>query len=60
MEATIFLVRRIHCDHDAAEIGIKDAILVPITVVLMPGPSSPGFGVLEDHLGMVVVGFVFE
>jgi hypothetical protein len=55
LEASVFACRRIDRDHHAAEIRKEDAILIPIAVVLMPGPGPTGAGVLQDHLGVVMI-----
>ena len=42
LKAAIFASGWIDRYERAAEIGCKDAILIPITVVLMPGPGATG------------------
>lgn len=60
LKATILPGRRIDGYHDAAEIREEQTILVPISIVLMPGPGATGFGVLENHFGMVVIDFSIQ
>lgn len=60
LHAAIFGGGGIDGDGDAAEVWGEDAILVPVAIVLMPGPSATDFGVFHDHFGVVVVGFVAE
>ena len=55
LEAAVFTGRRINGHHHAAQIRIEHTILVPVPVVLVPGPCATDLGVLEDHLGMVMV-----
>ena len=47
-------------DHHGAEVGKKDPVLIPITIVLMPGPGTADLGILENHLGVIVIGLVLE
>src|ERR1700730_1855263 len=55
LKATVFASGWIDSNGCAAEIGRKDAILIPVTVVLMPGPGAAGLRIFHDHLRMVVI-----
>src|SRR5471030_1655871 len=55
LQAAVLFGGRIHRDRGAAEEREQNAVLIPIAVVLVPGPGAAGPGVLHDHLGMVVV-----
>lgn len=39
-EASVFRRCRIDRDHDTTEVGKKEPVLIPISIVLMPGPGS--------------------
>src|SRR5260221_9188550 len=60
LKAAIFASGWIDSDERAAEIGCKDAILIPVTVVLMPGPGATGLRIFHYHLRMVVINLAVE
>src|SRR5271165_6497731 len=59
-KAAIFASGWIDSNRCVAEIGGADAILIPVTVVLMPGPGAAGLRIFHDHLRMVVINLVVE
>src|ERR1700730_1700133 len=60
LKAAVFASGWIDSNGCAAEIGRKDAILIPVTVVLMPGPGAAGLRIFHDHLRMVVINLAVE
>src|ERR1700757_1540922 len=60
LKAAIFASSWIDSYERAAEIGCKDAILIPITVVLMPGPGATGLRIFHYHLRMIVINLALE
>src|SRR5208282_5062518 len=60
LKAAVFASGCIDRNGCAAEIGRKDAVLIPVTVVLMPGPGAAGLRIFHDHLRMVVINLVVE
>src|ERR1700731_919776 len=60
LKAAVFTSGGIDSNGCAAEVGGKDAILIPVTVVLMPGPCATGLRIFHDHLRMVVINFAVE
>src|ERR1700732_4254327 len=60
LKAAIFASGWIDSDERAAEIGCQDAILIPVTVVLMPGPGATGPRIFHYHLRMVVINLALE
>jgi len=55
LETAVLPRRRIDRDHDAAEIGKEEAVLIPVAVILMPGPGPADAGVFQDHLRVVMI-----
>src|SRR5260370_26757464 len=55
LKAAVFTSGWIDSNGCAAEIRRKNAILIPVTVVLMPGPRAAGLRIFHDHLRMVVI-----
>src|ERR1700757_4223204 len=60
LKAAIFAIGWIDSNERAAEIGCKDPILIPITVVLMPGPGATGLRIFHYHLRMIVINLALE
>src|ERR1700747_1828635 len=60
LEAAIFASGRIDSNERAAEVGCEDAILIPVTVVLMPGPGATGLRIFHYHLRMIVINLALE
>ena len=60
LQAAVLPGARIDRDEDAHEVGEEDAVLVPVAVILVPGPGPADLGVLHDHLGVVVIDLVVE
>src|ERR1700747_2478767 len=60
LKAAIFASGWIDSYERAAKIGCKDAILIPITVVLMPGPGATGLRIFHYHLRMIVINLPLE
>src|SRR5262249_48318943 len=54
LKASVFSRRRINCDVHAGEQRKEHSVLVPVSVVLMPGPGAPDLGIFHDHLGVIV------
>ncbi len=60
LHAAVFFRSRVHGDGHAAQIRRQHPVLVPVTVVLVPGPGATDFGVFHDHLGVIMIGLVLE
>src|SRR6266436_10168470 len=60
LKAAVFASGWIDSNGCAAEIGGEGAILIPVTVVLMPGPGAAGLRIFHDHLRMVVINLAVE
>src|SRR5205085_6526644 len=60
LEAAILAGGGVDGDEGAGEEREQDAVLIPVAVVLMPGPGATDAGVLHDHLGVVMVDLAFE
>ncbi len=52
--------RRINGDQATGEMGKQAAVVVPVTVILMPSPRTTGLGFFEDHLVVVVIDLVAQ
>src|ERR1043165_6660564 len=49
---------RIDRDTDRCQVGKKATVLIPISIILMPGPGPAGVRLFDAHLGMVMVNLV--
>src|SRR6267378_345135 len=50
----------INGDEGRGHIWKQAAILIPVTVVLMPGPRAAGERLLDAHLGVVMVNLIAQ
>ena len=55
LKATIGASRPVDGNHAARELGKKTAVVIPVTIILVPLPGAPFAGLLIDHLVMIVV-----
>jgi hypothetical protein len=55
LQASVLPRRRIDCDIGACQKREQYPVLIPVPVVLVPGPRPADFRVLQDHLRVVVV-----
>src|SRR5439155_5712678 len=60
LQAAVLTVAWIDGDEGAGEQRGQHAVLVPVAVVLVPGPRAADLGVLEDHLRVVMVDLAVE
>jgi len=60
LQATVVASRGIDCDQAADQQRVQAGGVVPVAVVLVPGPSPPGPGILEDQLVVVVIDLAVE
>src|SRR6185369_15337308 len=58
LQTTVLARVGIHRDKDRRHVGEQTTVLIPVTVVLMPGPRAAGARFLDAHLGMVMIDFV--
>src|SRR5690606_9243349 len=60
LEAAVLARRLIDRDARAHEERSKDAVLIPVAVVLVPGPRPAHARILHDHLRVIVIDLAFE
>ena len=60
LHAAVLARVRIDGDEGRGHVGEKTSVLIPIAVVLMPGPGAAGQRLLDTHLGVVMVDLVAE
>jgi hypothetical protein len=58
LQAAIFLGGLVQGDQATGHIREQATIVVPVAVILMPGPGSPDLGILQNHLGVIMVNFL--
>lgn len=60
LEAAVLPGARIDGYENADQVGKEDAILVPVALILVPGPGTADFGNFHDHLRVIMVDLVVE
>jgi hypothetical protein len=60
LQTAVFLCRTIDGDVVAGEMGKEDSVLIPVAVVLMPGPRATNLRVLHNPLRVIVIRLVSE
>ena len=60
LQASVVPGGAIDSDHATGQKGREAPVVVPVTVILMPGPSPAHEGLFEDHLVVIVINFALK
>jgi hypothetical protein len=60
LQAAVLARSGVNGDEGAGQEREEDAVLIPVAVVLMPGPRAANARVLHDHLRVIVINLTLE